>query len=222
MLLWAPSLTRGQVCNLQLLLGLASAVLLGSEFRGSDGQILLSEVSYSPSLVGKVTYLFPRKEGSPVLHSIGWSKFLFDFATDGHSATSSWSRAAFWSPWPDSKFFLVFSPYLCAPLTGCPSQVNVKVKANLRPTESQPVSSDVSPPSGGPWTLFLLKTDFSQLRGCYYGALSLTRTRVYNLQLLRGSPAQSLLGPRSSQNQSPNYILTDGQSASLSWCQTTI
>jgi hypothetical protein len=33
-----PSLTRGRVCNLQLLLGLASAVFIGSEFRGTHGQ----------------------------------------------------------------------------------------------------------------------------------------------------------------------------------------
>jgi hypothetical protein len=32
----APSLTRGRVCNLQLLLGLTSAVFLGSEFHGES------------------------------------------------------------------------------------------------------------------------------------------------------------------------------------------
>jgi hypothetical protein len=32
LLLWAPSLTRGLVCNSQLLLGLSRAVFLGSEF----------------------------------------------------------------------------------------------------------------------------------------------------------------------------------------------
>jgi hypothetical protein len=38
----APSLTRGQVCNLLLLPGLASAVPLGSESRGTQDHILLS------------------------------------------------------------------------------------------------------------------------------------------------------------------------------------
>jgi hypothetical protein len=39
-----PSLTRGRVCNLQLLLGLASTVFLGSEFCGIHNQILLSSI----------------------------------------------------------------------------------------------------------------------------------------------------------------------------------
>jgi hypothetical protein len=42
----APSLTRGRVCNLsvQLLLGLASAVTLRSEFRGTRGHIIPSHL----------------------------------------------------------------------------------------------------------------------------------------------------------------------------------
>jgi hypothetical protein len=45
-LIWAPSLTRGWVCNLlvQLLLGLARAVTLGSKFRRTHGHILLSHL----------------------------------------------------------------------------------------------------------------------------------------------------------------------------------
>jgi hypothetical protein len=39
----APSLMRGRVCNLHLLLGLANAVFLGSVSRGSHYHILLSE-----------------------------------------------------------------------------------------------------------------------------------------------------------------------------------
>jgi hypothetical protein len=39
-----PSLTRGRVCHLQLLLALASAVFLGSESLATRGHILLSQI----------------------------------------------------------------------------------------------------------------------------------------------------------------------------------
>jgi hypothetical protein len=39
----APSLTRGRICNLLLLLGLTSAVPLRSESRGTQDHILLSQ-----------------------------------------------------------------------------------------------------------------------------------------------------------------------------------
>jgi hypothetical protein len=44
----AFSLTRGRVCRLQLLLALASAVILGSESRGTRDHILLSEIRDFP------------------------------------------------------------------------------------------------------------------------------------------------------------------------------
>jgi hypothetical protein len=40
----APSLTRGRVCRLQLLLALASAIIFGSESRRTRGHILLSQI----------------------------------------------------------------------------------------------------------------------------------------------------------------------------------
>jgi hypothetical protein len=40
----ALSLTRGQVCRLQLLLALASAIFLASESRGTRDHILLSQI----------------------------------------------------------------------------------------------------------------------------------------------------------------------------------
>jgi hypothetical protein len=40
----ALSLTRGRVCHLQLLVGLASAVILGSGSRGTRDHILLSQI----------------------------------------------------------------------------------------------------------------------------------------------------------------------------------
>jgi hypothetical protein len=49
LLMWAFSLTRGRVCRLNLLLAFASAVILGSEFRGTRDHILLSQISDFPS-----------------------------------------------------------------------------------------------------------------------------------------------------------------------------
>jgi hypothetical protein len=40
----APSLARGRVCRLKLLLALASAVMFGSESRRTIGRILLSQI----------------------------------------------------------------------------------------------------------------------------------------------------------------------------------
>jgi hypothetical protein len=45
---WAPSLTRGRVCRLQLLLALARGVILGSESRGTRYHILLSRIQNFP------------------------------------------------------------------------------------------------------------------------------------------------------------------------------
>jgi hypothetical protein len=51
----APTLTRGRVCRLKLLLVLASAViLLGSESRGTHDHILLSRIRDSRNLEGQV------------------------------------------------------------------------------------------------------------------------------------------------------------------------
>jgi hypothetical protein len=50
----APSLTRGQACNLLLLLGLTSAIPLWSESRGTQDHILLSQFLRLPNLEGQV------------------------------------------------------------------------------------------------------------------------------------------------------------------------
>jgi hypothetical protein len=54
------SMTRGWVCRLQLLLGLASAVILRVESRGTH-DILLSQIRDSPKLKGQVpVFISPR------------------------------------------------------------------------------------------------------------------------------------------------------------------
>jgi hypothetical protein len=45
---------RERVCRLQLLLVLAIAVILGSEYRGIHNHILLSQIRDSPNLEGQV------------------------------------------------------------------------------------------------------------------------------------------------------------------------
>jgi hypothetical protein len=63
-LIWAPSLTRGWVCNLlvQLLLGLARAVTLGSKYSKIHGHILVSNLRLpQPGVSG------PRIEGEVTL-----------------------------------------------------------------------------------------------------------------------------------------------------------
>jgi hypothetical protein len=50
----ALSLTRGRVCHLQLLLALASAIILRSESRGTHDHILLSQIPDSPNQDGQV------------------------------------------------------------------------------------------------------------------------------------------------------------------------
>jgi hypothetical protein len=65
----APSLTRGWVCNLlvQLLLGLARAVTLGSKSRKTRDHILLSDLRL-PQLGGPDSRIYiPREQGGPVI-----------------------------------------------------------------------------------------------------------------------------------------------------------
>jgi hypothetical protein len=64
-----PSLTRAWVCNLlvQLLLGLARAVTLGSKSRRSHGHILLSQLKLlQPGGTGLRIYI-PQEQGGPVI-----------------------------------------------------------------------------------------------------------------------------------------------------------
>jgi hypothetical protein len=81
-----------------------------------------------------------------------------------------------------------------------PSNSEVEVKVNLRPTVSLPVSLPVSlgvrhPSETRDQFFFLLEISFRQLRFCYFVAPSLTRGRVCNLLYNCSGvlPEQSLL-----------------------------
>jgi hypothetical protein len=69
------SLTRSWVCRLQLLLVLASAVILGSKSLGTHDNILLSQIRNSPNLEGQVpVFISPRKRMAP-LYPRHWVPF---------------------------------------------------------------------------------------------------------------------------------------------------
>jgi hypothetical protein len=57
------SLTRGWVCRLQWLLGLASAFILRSESHWAHDHILLSQIRDSPKLELRSPYLYPPRTG---------------------------------------------------------------------------------------------------------------------------------------------------------------
>jgi hypothetical protein len=62
------SLTRGWVCCLQLLLVLASAVILRPESRGTHDRILLSQIRDTPNLKGQVPVFISPKNRVPQLY----------------------------------------------------------------------------------------------------------------------------------------------------------
>jgi hypothetical protein len=58
----APSLNRGRVCRLQLLLVLGSAIILGSESSGIHDHILLSQIGDSANMEGQVPVFITRSK----------------------------------------------------------------------------------------------------------------------------------------------------------------
>jgi hypothetical protein len=76
---------RGRVCDLLLLLVLASAVLLGSESRGTQDHILLSQFLRlpQPGGQGRRIYILQEQSQSHIM-------------TDSQSASLSWYQAPIW------------------------------------------------------------------------------------------------------------------------------
>jgi hypothetical protein len=61
----SPSLKRGWVCLLHLLLALASTFILRSDSRGTRNHILLSQIRDSPNLEGQVPlFIYPRNKAA--------------------------------------------------------------------------------------------------------------------------------------------------------------
>jgi hypothetical protein len=66
---------RGWVCSLQLLLALASAVILRSDSRGTCDHILLSQIRDSPNLEGQVPVFISPRNGMDRLYPRHWIPF---------------------------------------------------------------------------------------------------------------------------------------------------
>jgi hypothetical protein len=102
---WAPSLTRGRVCRLQLLLVLASAVIFGSESRRTRGHILLSQIRDFPfRRLLRLAGSWWRYSARPPHWGSGLrpeSESESYVTVDGQPASLSWNKAPIWGLRPD-------------------------------------------------------------------------------------------------------------------------
>jgi hypothetical protein len=90
-------LRRGWVCRLQLLLVLASEVILGSEFCGTHDHILLSQIRDSPNLEGQTPVFISHRNRVAQLYTqpLGSLSVAY-YDSQGHGGTSYNSSA--WTP----------------------------------------------------------------------------------------------------------------------------
>jgi hypothetical protein len=160
----APSLTRGRVCHLQLLLGLASTVIFGSESRRTCGHILVSDsrlpLSSSPTTRRVTVEVFDPASTRVVFLQLSYIHFA---RTPGKTQSQQFVGA----------FELSFL---------------------LWPTVSRPVCLRIKHPSGAYDQILIIVW---QLPVCWFGAPSLTRGRVYRLQLLLVLASAVFLGSES-------------------------
>jgi hypothetical protein len=76
---------RGRLCHLQLLLALASAVILGSECRGIHGRILLSQIRDSLNVEGQVlVFIFPSNRVAKLYPQALGSLFVASCDSQGY------------------------------------------------------------------------------------------------------------------------------------------
>jgi hypothetical protein len=114
----------GRICNLQLLLGLATAIFLGSDFRGKHDHILLSQFWDYPYLVGQIPVFISHRNRVVQLYiRAEISLYIASYDSKGNGGG-----------------------ILTRLQTDCPEQVIVKVV--LRSTACLPVCPDIRPPSG--------------------------------------------------------------------------
>jgi hypothetical protein len=96
--LGAPSLTRGRVCRLQMLLVLASAAFLGSESCGAREHILLSQIRDFPFRCLLQLVFDPSFTRDTLCESCRVESYV---TTDGQSASLSWNETSIWGLRPD-------------------------------------------------------------------------------------------------------------------------
>jgi hypothetical protein len=76
------SLTRGWSCRLQLLLVLARAFIIRSEFRGTHLHILLSQIRDSPQPGGPGPHIYiPQDHGPVITPGTGFELFLLELSS---------------------------------------------------------------------------------------------------------------------------------------------
>jgi hypothetical protein len=91
------SLTRGWVCRLQLLLVLASAVILRSKSRGTHDHILPSQIRNFPNLEGQVpVFIYPRNKVVRIYPQAVGSLSVASYDSQGYSGgirpASTWKE----------------------------------------------------------------------------------------------------------------------------------
>jgi hypothetical protein len=106
-----PSLTRGLVRSLQLLLGLPSTVIFGPESRGTNVRILLSKIQDSPNIEGQIpVFISPRNRVAQLYPQGLGSLFVACYDSQGHSGgIQPCLHAGEISQWP--KFVLAIRPW---------------------------------------------------------------------------------------------------------------
>jgi hypothetical protein len=143
--LGAPSLTRGRVCLLHMLLALASVVFLGSESFQTRDHILLSQILDFPfrrlvRLAGsRWRYSNPPPHGSEV-----------EVVKVPHMTLSATFLKITHLHWPHGKHRIPLSQRLCVSAEGVRHKLSVKKHYNT--DHIVPKSR-----SGDPWTRFLIK-----------------------------------------------------------------
>jgi hypothetical protein len=79
---------RGWVCRLQLLLVLVSAVILGSESRGTHDHILLSQIRDSPNLEVQVpVFISPSNRVAQLYPQTLGSLFVASYDSQGYGGS---------------------------------------------------------------------------------------------------------------------------------------
>jgi hypothetical protein len=159
--------TRGWVCRIQFLLVLASAVILGSESWGTHNRILLPQIRDPPTWRVSSSYLYPPGTRWPSYNPKHWVWVLFSSPPTTHRVTVA-----------------VFEP-VSTREADC-----IRVESYVT-TDGQSTSLS--------WNKAYDQIFITvwQLRGSWYGALSLTRGRVCRFQLLLVLASAVILGSES-------------------------
>jgi hypothetical protein len=95
------SLTRGWVCHLQLLLVLASSVILRSDSRGNHDRTLISQIRDSPNLEGQVpVFISPRNREAQLYHQALGPLFVASYDSQGYGeGIRTRHHTGFWPAW---------------------------------------------------------------------------------------------------------------------------